>query len=314
MQTRICFIQLFSMKGPIYMSSLKLKIDKTKCIHCGLCIKDCSCSVLEFDENKFPKVAENGDSRCMECQHCLAVCPVAALSILGKNPENSVEIFANHNPENILNLIQTRRSVRQFKKENIDKKLLKKLQDMLKWTPTGCNDHRLMFTFIDDCGALEKFKYKTYSCLKELFAQRPFPKEASKLLRFKEPINKGLDPVFRNAPHMVIVSSPVDAPCASVDPIIALSYFELYAQSMGIGTLWCGLAYYCLDLLPNLVKELNIPDGYKPQYCMLFGNPAVTYKRGIQPKEFKIITYRKFMARFEAFVKNLKIKFLNFVK
>lgn len=292
------------------MADLKLKIDKNKCIHCGLCINDCSCSVLCFDEEKIPTVQENGDSRCMACQHCLAVCPTGALSVFGKNPDNSVSVNQDKKPEDILNLIQTRRSIRQFKKENIEKETLRKLQNMLNWVPTGCNDHRLAFVFIDDIDALECFKNKAYKKLKELFSQRPVPKEVSKLLRFKSAINSGQDPIFRNAPHMVVALSPIDAPCSSVDPIIALSYFELYAQSLGIGTVWCGLAYYCLSAMPELVKDMNVPEGYKPMYCMLFGNPDVKYKRGTQPSKVKIITYGKLWAKVSVLCKKL----FNFVK
>ena len=32
------------------------KVDEEKCIHCGLCVKDCSAKALEFDENKIPKI------------------------------------------------------------------------------------------------------------------------------------------------------------------------------------------------------------------------------------------------------------------
>lgn len=296
------------------MENLKLKIDKTKCIHCGLCIKDCSCSVLEFDEEKFPRVAKDGETRCMKCQHCLAVCPTGALSILGKNPNNSEKIEPNHNPDNVLNLIQSRRSIRQFKQENVDKQTLKKLKDMLKWVPTGCNDHRLAFTFIEDINAIEQFKNLTYKKLKEIYAKKPFPKEATKLLRFKDAVEAGKDPVFRNAPHMIVVSSPKDAPCADVDPIIALSYFELYAQSLGIGTLWCGLAFYCLETSEELIKELKIPSDYKPQYCMLFGYPNVTYKRCIQPADYKIYTYGSFLLKLKTLAKKFKNLITNLTK
>lgn len=55
-------------------------IDKTKCIHCGLCLKDCVAECLEFDKNKFPKYKEGGKENCFACQHCLVICPVGALS------------------------------------------------------------------------------------------------------------------------------------------------------------------------------------------------------------------------------------------
>ena len=103
------------------------KIDEEKCIHCGLCIKDCSASALEFNENKIPVINEK---RCFKCQHCLAICPTGALSVCGKNPENSHEI-QERNPENLLNLIESRRSFRHYKSENLDNDRMEKLKNML---------------------------------------------------------------------------------------------------------------------------------------------------------------------------------------
>ena len=107
------------------MTNLELKIDESKCIHCGQCIKDCMVGALEFDENNIPQVAKGGENRCMKCQHCLAVCPTGALSILGKNPENS-ELVREYNSQEILNLIKSRRSFRHYKKENLSPEIMAK--------------------------------------------------------------------------------------------------------------------------------------------------------------------------------------------
>ena len=96
------------------------------------------------------------------------------------------------------------------------------------------------------------------------------------------------DIIFRNAPHMIVVSSHIHAPCANVDPIIALSYIELYAKTLGLGTCWCGFAQACFKLLPKLSNMVNVPDGYKPVYVMLIGYPAVNYPRTIIPEKFPI--------------------------
>lgn len=299
------------------MKKLNFKVDKSKCIRCGLCIKDCSCSVLEFDENKNPRVAENGEIRCMECQHCLAVCPTGAISILGKNPDESLIPQKEKSPDVILNQIQSRRSVRHYKQANLDKETLAKLKNMLNWTPTGCNDHRLLFAFIDDIDAMADFKEKVYDKLKKLCEKKPFPKDAERFLSHLESnimSENRRDILFRNAPHLIVACSPVDAPCADVDPIIALSYFELYAQSLGVGTVWCGLVQTCLNVLPELSAELKIPQGYKPVYCMLFGYPAIKFKRIIQPEPYKMVSYPKNLAKFRKFLKSLGEKIVNFVK
>ena len=235
------------------MTNLELKIDESKCIHCGQCIKDCMVGALEFDENNIPQVAKGGENRCMKCQHCLAVCPTGALSILGKNPENS-ELVREYNSQEILNLIKSRRSFRHYKKENLSPEIMAKLKDMLNWVPTGVNNHRLHFSFVDDIEVMEDIREYTNKKIIDLVSKPIADTLSKKFERYKKAILNGNDIIFRGAPHMVVVSSPIDAPCRDVDPMIALSYFELYAQSLGVATCWCGLGYNALSFFPELCK------------------------------------------------------------
>lgn len=274
------------------MNDLNLKIDSNKCIHCGLCIKDCMVGALEFDENKIPRVAKGGENRCMKCQHCLAICPVGALSILGKNPENS-EPVQQHNSDDILNLIKTRRSYRHYKKENLNPEIMAKLKNMLNWVPTGINNHGLHFSFIDDIEVMNDFRDYTNKKLIDMLSKPIISNAFKKFERYKKAILKGDDFVFRGAPHMVVVSAPIDAPCKDVDPMIALSYFELYAQSLGVGTVWCGVAYGVLRLFPELCKQLEIPETHKVSYVMLFGPADIKYHRAVQPEPFNMVSVKK---------------------
>lgn len=273
------------------MTDLNLKISDN-CIHCGMCINDCMVGALEFDENKIPRVAKGGENRCMKCQHCLAVCPVGALSILGKSPENS-EPVQQYNPDEILNLIKNRRSYRHYKQENIDSETMSKLKNMLNWIPTGVNNHNLHFSFIDDIEVMNEFREYTNKKLIEVVSKPVISKALKKFERYKKALLKGQDIVFRGAPHMVVVSSPVNAPCKDVDPMIALSYFELYAQSLGIGTVWCGIAYGVLRFFPELCKQLEIPDTHKVSYVMLFGPADIKYHRAVQPEPFTMVSVKK---------------------
>ena len=273
------------------MVEMNLKIDSEKCVHCGQCIKDCMACALEFDENKIPKVALGGENRCIKCQHCLAVCPTGALSIFDKNPEDS-EIKKICNPDEVLNLIKNRRSYRHFKQENISPEIMYKLKDMLNWVPTGVNDHRLHFSFIDDIEVMNDFRNYTNKKIIE-FASKPVLNVMfKKFERYKKALLRGDDIIFRGAPHMVVVSSPINAHCKDVDPMIALSYFELYAQSLGIGTCWCGLAYGVLRIMPELCKQLEIPNTHKMSYAMLFGLPDVNYKRATQPESCEFVSVK----------------------
>ncbi len=296
------------------MKNKNLVIDKEKCIHCGLCVNDCITFALEFDENKNPQFAQGGEDRCLECQHCLAVCPVGAISIMGKNPENSDKILPSYNSEELLNLIKSRRSYRHFKNENLDADTMAKLKNMLHWVPTGCNNHGLHFSFIEDLSVMNDFRNYTNQKLIKILQKSPIKGAAGKFSKYKDALINGNDVIFRGAPHMIVVSTPINAPCINVDPIIALSYFELYAQSLGVATLWCGFAEACLQFFPELCKGLNIPDGYKASYVMMFGPADIKYARTTQPEPFKIDVVEKFAPQKISLIDKLKRYFWNSIR
>ena len=265
------------------MDNLKFTVDKEKCVKCGLCAKDCSSKVIKFDNEGYPYAEKDS---CMGCQHCLAVCPKGAISVFGKNPEESLCNENSLNEQQMETLIKNRRSCRHFKRENVNEETLNKLKDILNWVPTGCNFKDLHFTIVEDYSKMDSIKERVYKKLKFLIKFLPVK---GRLKVYKNAILSGEDMIFRNAPHMIAVSVNKKAPCKNIDPVIALSYFELYAQSMGLGTLWCGLAFGTMPLSKDVMKELQIPKTHELAYTMLFGYKDIEYKRAIQPEKYDIV-------------------------
>ncbi len=259
-----------------------ITIDKTKCTHCGLCISDCTTGCIDFDSENFPKIVD--EKRCISCQHCLAICPTGALSFGDKHPNDSQAVEYS----DILGLIKSRRSVRQYGEDEIAPEIMDKLKQMLPYVPTGCNNHSLHFSIVEKKSAMDEIRKKVNDLLIKTMSYKALSPIMNKFSRYKDAFLKGEDVIFRGAPHMIVASSPLSAPCANVDPIIALSYFELYAQHLGLGTCWCGFAQACLKIFPELCEMLEIPPGYKPVYVMLFGNPKVKYQRTVQPEPYSI--------------------------
>ncbi|MBQ4646772.1 MAG: nitroreductase family protein [Candidatus Gastranaerophilales bacterium] len=271
----------------------KFKVDYQKCIKCGQCIENCPTKALEYDDYKSPKMEK--PKNCMKCQHCFAICPVGAISIMEKNPDDSASI-RQINSDDVLNLIQSRRSIRKYKQENVNRETIQKLKDMLNYVPTGKNNHALHFSFIEDIGVMNDFRGKVNTAIVNFFNKKPvqfLSEKFSKFEKMKNAILEGNDVIFRGAPHLVVVSAPVDSSCPQQDGIIALSYFELYANSLGLGTCWCGYAHAILKMFPEFIEYLQVPKGYIPIYVMLFGNKDIEYKRTTQPSPYTFTTVER---------------------
>ena len=271
----------------------KFKVDTEKCVKCGLCVNDCITKAIATNENGIPEMYNS--LRCIECQHCFAICPQGAISILEKNPDESNEIH-EINSEDILNLIKSRRSIRKYRQENVSKEIITKLKSMLNYSPTGCNSHKLHFSFIEDMDVMDDFRTKVNEKIVSILTKKPFEilaEKVSKFTKYKKAFLEGKDVIFRGAPHLIVACAPIDSPCPTQDGIIALSYFELYAKSLGLGTLWCGYAQTVLKLFPEFCEYSQIPKGYQPIYVMLFGYSDVKYQRTIQPLEYSFKTIEK---------------------
>lgn len=269
-------------------------VDQDACIQCGECVADCLLGCLEMGESA-PHMTEDGAKKCIACQHCLAVCPTGAVSVAGRTPEQCEE-FAGRlpAPQSLLLLMKARRSVRRYKQEAVEPEILDMLMEGLASAPTGVNNRGLLFHLVRDPAVMERIRQDARMVIRgilEEYGQSAIPE---RYLRYMRGLVQGQDPVFRGAPHMLVVTVRKDAPCANADPFIAMSYFELLANSLGLGTVWCGVAVRTLfELAPALGKKLGVPDDQQLGYIMMFGKPDVTYHRTVErgPANTREITW-----------------------
>lgn len=263
---------------------LSFEIDRQRCTKCGNCVADCPAMIIAM-ENGYPAIAPEKEATCYKCQHCLAICPTGAVSILGLKPSGSRPLAGGYpSPDKLEILIKGRRSVRRYKDENLDPALIQRLLEVAWHAPTGMNTRQVRFTVVDDREKMATLRNEVMTGLTRLVMANALPEGMQFYANFiKMWDEKKFDVIFRGAPHLLIASVPKSVASPMPDCLIALSYFELFAQANGVGTVWNGLAKWAInDLLPETRQRLGIPDDHIIGYVMAFGKPAVHFARTVQ--------------------------------
>ena len=263
---------------------LDFKVNQQTCTKCGSCVGDCPARIISMEAGS-PFIAPEKESGCYRCQHCLTICPAGSVSILGLDPANSLPLTGSlPDAAQIELLIKGRRAVRQYKPENLEPEVLQRLLDVASYAPSGMNARQVRFTLVDDREKMAKLRDEVMAGLGCIVREKKLPEGMEFFADFYRAWEEqGLDILFRGAPHFLVVSAPKNIVTPVQDCLIAMTTFELFAQSIGIGTVWDGLAKWAIaDLMPEFRGRLEIPEDHVIGYAMAFGKPAVHYARTAQ--------------------------------
>lgn len=261
---------------------IQFQIDEERCTQCGECAEICPAAVISMDD--YPVITN--EEGCYRCQHCLAVCPTGAVSILGCNPDISIELEGNIvDADGLETLIKGRRSIRRYRDRDLDPVLIDELLDITGHAPTGVNAQAVLFTVVKEGAVMKTLREEVMTELTKLYDAGKLPEGlVIQYIGMAVEVWKeaGLDIIFRGAPHLLITSAPKGSPCPVQDTHIALTTFQLMAHARGIGTLWDGMVMMAISLIPGLTARLGIPEDHSIGYAMVFGEPAVEYYRTVQ--------------------------------
>jgi nitroreductase/NAD-dependent dihydropyrimidine dehydrogenase PreA subunit len=264
---------------------LQFTVNPVTCTQCGQCVSDCPARIITMEKGSCPAISPENEVNCYKCQHCLAICPTASLSILGRNPNNSLSLSGKlPDSEQMELLIKGRRAVRRYKTENLEPEILQQLLDVACYAPTGRNTMQVRFTVVNDREKLIEIRNEIMEKLVKISGENGFPAGMEFFINFvRQWEEDGTDFVFRGAPHFLIASAPHAIPTPVEDCVIALTTFDLYAQTLGVATVWDGIAKYIItDILPEFKTRLGIPEDHLIGYAMAFGKPDVHYSRTTQ--------------------------------
>jgi len=243
------------------------------------------------------------EERCINCGHCMAVCPVGALTLHGsshgvigtpgaQDPEECLQIRPelNVSKEQMAQLLMGRRTHRAYADRDIPRETIEEIIDVARFAPSGHNSQLTQWLVVSDKEEIRRVGQAVIDFMnanKEWNPDLPFPgwdyygTDSDLLVDLWE---KGEDPIFRGAPHLVILYGPgflKEYFIAREQAVIRQVYLELAAIPHGIGTVWNGFLTAATMMHPPAQEVVGrlLPEGCDLYDSMSIGYPKNTYQR-----------------------------------
>lgn len=268
-----------------------LIIDEQKCKKDGICAGECPTAIIRLQkENGYPAIMAGGENFCLQCGHCVAVCPHGALSHRSVPIEDCLPIKKERiiNEQQAVQFLRSRRSIRFFQDKPVENEKIQKLIEIARYAPTASNSQLVEWLVLTDPARIKEIAAQTIDWMRKVLKADPESKQAPYLPMILFAWEAGIDAVLRNAPALVVASAPREATNGLVDVTLALSYFDLMAPTVGLGTCWAGLLQGALLFSPPLKEALGLPTDHPYHYPMMVGYPKVKYQRLPERKAPKI--------------------------
>ncbi len=186
-----------------------------------------------------------------------------------------------------------RRSVRLFKKQDIEEEKIEKIIQAGKFTQTGGNMQDVSYVIVKDkLQEVRKMVLETLNAqADEWLLEENIPKQLvtysnmwKKMYHdFLEDPN-GEDRLFFKAPLLIVIKAK-----RIINGALAAAKMELIADSLGLGTYFSGFLERAVEVNPEIGGFLQIGEDEKLVACMVIGYPRVKYKRTVPRKDVKVI-------------------------
>ncbi len=180
-----------------------LKVDKEKCLKCGICVECCPACILTMGAEG-PEC--NFDRGCMSCGHCVAICPVGALNNKYTPLERQRPITKPMlDDDTAYEFMRMRRSVRNFKPAIPTEDELSKLLNITRYAPTATNSQGMYYIVIRDAEKIHAIADAVADWMESRIAESSESKRyfTTILRAYRE---RGQDIIARKAPGLVFAT------------------------------------------------------------------------------------------------------------
>jgi nitroreductase/NAD-dependent dihydropyrimidine dehydrogenase PreA subunit len=258
-----------------------IKINESRCQRDAFCVRDCPAAIIQLPEEGFPEIIPGGAAACLECGHCVAVCPYGALSHARISIHNSPEIQESLliNERQAAQFLRSRRSIRHFLDKPIEKARIRRLIEIARYAPTAGNAQVVEWLVINDKARIKEIAALTAEWLRPITKNPQLVAASPYLPLIVSAWDAGNDSILRDAPVLIIAMAPKQAMNGMVDITLSLSYLDLFAPTLGLGTCWAGLLQGALINSPSIKTALGIPEIFTHHYPIMLGYPDVKFYR-----------------------------------
>lgn len=267
-----------------------LTIDRERCKQDELCAKVCPVGIIQMDENNYPVITDGADERCINCGHCVAICPSGCLDHREMRAadcvpvSNALDISHKQSEQ----LFKARRSVRNFKNRQVERTDVEQLLDLARYSPSGHNSGGVNWLVIANSEELQKLKEGVAGWMGYMLGNMKDFALSLHLDTTLERWERGEDVILRDAPMVVMAYAEKESRMAPASCTIALSHLELAAGARGLGACWAGYFNAAANAYPPMQALLNLPDGHSSYGAMMLGYPKLSYARIPQRKAANI--------------------------
>jgi nitroreductase/NAD-dependent dihydropyrimidine dehydrogenase PreA subunit len=266
-------------------------VDKEKCRRDGCCTEECPLGLIEIKgEGALPSPVEGAGELCVDCGHCVTVCPAGALSHRSMKPEDCppTQKQLSLSPEHAEHFLRSRRSIRKYKDKPVDRAVLTRLIEIARFAPSGHNLQPVNWLVIEDANEVKRLGGLVIDWMKVMIKEHP---EVAGPMHFDRVVGaweRGHDRVLRGAPHLIVAHGLRSLLAAQPASIIALTYLELAATALSLGTCWAGYFNAAANAYPPLMEALALPKDHQSFGAMMVGHPKYRYQRLPLRREPKI--------------------------
>ncbi|HEY9125279.1 MAG TPA: nitroreductase family protein [Bacteroidales bacterium] len=259
-----------------------INVNSDKCTKCNTCIASCPVACISSDSaSKLPVIKPEKEALCVYCGHCESICPEGALvhSLSQQALQSAKEQSKHVNAADLALYFKQRRSIRNFKKEVVDKQLLEQAFDVVRFAPTGHNRQKNQWIVVYDTKVVEAIAAATIDWMRGVVKANPEMGTRYGFPGLVIAFDRGRNLISRNAPHLIICYTPASHPVGPKDAVIATTQMDLYLPSLGVGTCWAGFIYMALQQSDELKKIVGLDENSAVHAALLIGYPKYNYHK-----------------------------------